>query len=275
MDTVAVAEIEAKFGRIGARVRVRPARQPRLALDVVRDRRGELFELAVPAGADVEVLDTERTLRQLVLLARLDGEKPRFLCGHDERHWFVAAIPEASPVTTVEAAHASLRPEAIRDAASRAGRRAVRRRRTSDWVRQGEWFFVPAPDFAPDPADFVLRNEPITRSGGGTPHLAEEVVRTGGVTVHVPIIHGGGLTRAQRNDLARRFGRGLTDDEMSRVARANPTWRWSSMIRDPELYARGAVRHSDHATVTLHGWHRVLMNMEPQARAMAHVAFLD
>ncbi|CAA9497274.1 MAG: hypothetical protein AVDCRST_MAG85-1544 [uncultured Solirubrobacteraceae bacterium] len=47
------------------------------------------------------------------------------------------------------------------------------------------------------------------------------------------------------------------------------------MTRDPELYAKGAVRHLDHATIVLPFWHRVVMNTEHAARAMAHVAFLD
>jgi hypothetical protein len=32
---------------------------------------------------------------------------------------------------------------------------------------------------------------------------------------------------------------------------------------------------ADHATITPHGWHRVLMNTESQAKAMRNVAFLD
>ena len=50
---------------------------------------------------------------------------------------------------------------------------------------------------------------------------------------------------------------------------------WREMVRDPELYAKGAVRHPDHNTIVLHGWHRVLMNTEHAARAMRHVAFID
>jgi hypothetical protein len=50
---------------------------------------------------------------------------------------------------------------------------------------------------------------------------------------------------------------------------------WTRMIRDPEVYAKGTVRHPDHATVHLAGWHRVLMNTEQQARAMRHVVFID
>ncbi len=46
-------------------------------------------------------------------------------------------------------------------------------------------------------------------------------------------------------------------------------------MRAAEVYARGAVSHSDHATITLHGWHRVWMNTETATRQMANVAFLD
>jgi len=38
---------------------------------------------------------------------------------------------------------------------------------------------------------------------------------------------------------------------------------------------RPGVRHPDHATIRLAGWHRVLMNTEQGARALRHVAFID
>jgi hypothetical protein len=47
------------------------------------------------------------------------------------------------------------------------------------------------------------------------------------------------------------------------------------MTRNPKVYARGAVRHADHATVRLPFWHRVAMNTETQSRTMARAAFLD
>jgi hypothetical protein len=47
------------------------------------------------------------------------------------------------------------------------------------------------------------------------------------------------------------------------------------MIRNAEVYAKGTVRHPDHATLVLRDWHRVAMNTEQAARAMQHVAFLD
>ena len=48
------------------------------------------------------------------------GEKQKFLCGHDERHWFVAAVPEdARGVTGVVAAKAALQPALVRTAVGR------------------------------------------------------------------------------------------------------------------------------------------------------------
>ena len=41
------------------------------------------------------------------------------------------------------------------------------------------------------------------------------------------------------------------------------------------VFVRGKVRHPDHKTIVLHGWHQVLMNTETQAVAMRHVAFID
>ena len=47
------------------------------------------------------------------------------------------------------------------------------------------------------------------------------------------------------------------------------------MRRNLGFYVLGRVRHADHATITLHGWHQVLMNTEGHAKAMRNVAFLD
>jgi hypothetical protein len=44
------------------------------------------------------------------------------------------------------------------------------------------------------------------------------------------------------------------------------------MIREPFLFVRGAVRHPDHKTIRLNGWHRVVLNREQRSQA---VAFLD
>lgn len=286
MDTTVV-----KFNVIGARARLAPraflragpaeGRRPRgleqVRLDVRRDRKGEYFDIAAPSGVTFEILDLRPNDRHLLLLARDGHEKARFLCGHDERHWFIAAVPETAPVTTVDQAMEALKPQIVIDAARRVKRKDRNRRRNDAYVRQGEWFFVPAPTFEPGPRDVILRHEPIMRTHGSKPHVADQAVRTGGETVYV--LSGPPRGSAELAAKVRdRFPRGLTQSQYEGLLRESPEARnlpLLPMVRDPDLYVRGSVRHPDHATIRLKVWHRVLMNTEAQARARRHVAFLD
>src|SRR5262249_37287221 len=70
-----------------------------LALNIARDGRGEYFDIAADMSrVSLEVIDVRRDTRHLLLMSRAvtDGAKEKFLCGHDERAWFVAAIPGRS-----------------------------------------------------------------------------------------------------------------------------------------------------------------------------------
>lgn len=269
--------LEAKFARMGARVKLAEATDRRrgrwrgqtpvtpVRLDVRTDARGEFFEVAHRGEnpAEVIVLDVQPRARHLLLLVRDGAAKAKFLCGHDERHWFVAAVPESAPVGTVRQAMEALKPAEVVQAQGRLHLDAVTRNRRHNpaFHRQGEWFFLPASAVVIDPAR-VLHHEPLRRGNGGKPHWVEDLYRTGGETVYLSRQHPNGLTQAQYQAL---------------IA-ANPAarfWAWRVMRRGMEVYARGTVRHADHATIRLDGWHRVLMNTETQAQAMAHVAFLD
>src|SRR5438093_6907581 len=99
------------FVRIGARIRVhRPRRwqQDDYQIDVGSDRAGEFFDFSVLPTVDFQRLQSRADQRHLLLLAS-DGK--RFLCGHDERHWFGAGI--ADRVSTVAAAKESLMPAEV------------------------------------------------------------------------------------------------------------------------------------------------------------------
>ena len=115
-----------------------------LTLDIGTDRRGEFFEIASQNGTDpeVEVISVRRSSRHLLLLAREDVGKNKYLCGHDERHWFVAGIAETAPVGTVRQAMEALQPREVRNAVARRGvsGKARNRRKNSAFIRQGEWF---------------------------------------------------------------------------------------------------------------------------------------
>ena len=107
--------LQRRFAAIGARLRVSDGPwlgAPRVDVD---DALG--FELGFAgrgARAEAEVIDVEPADRHLLLLVRRESEKSKFLCGHDERHWFVAAIPEdARGVTGVETAKAALQPPIV------------------------------------------------------------------------------------------------------------------------------------------------------------------
>jgi hypothetical protein len=74
----------------------------------------------------------------------------------------------------------------------------------------------------------------------------------------------------------RRHPSGISDAHYRRLTEKDRrSGGWTQFVRDPELFAKGAIRHPDHATVVLNDWHRVVMNTEQGARAMRHVAFLD
>jgi hypothetical protein len=128
----------------------------------------------------------------------------------------------------------------------------------------GSGFFVPAPELDPPEAS-VLRDEPLSR-GRGQVHVLGLAYRRGGARVWVNEQHAPNV---------------ITDDQyrrlMKRQRRQGQRGQggWAPFVCDPELYAMGAVRHPDHATVVLRGWHRVAMNTEHSARAMRHVVFLD
>lgn len=250
---------EAKFPR---------ARLQDYAMDIAHDARGTFFALRVPEmldpSIDVTVMQSEKHDRHLLLLVRKDEGmktvKDRFLCGHDERHWFVAAVPGGA--STVSQAKEALKPDPVRQAQAQSGLNNTQRntRKKRAFRRQGEWFFVEEPGLVVDPK-LILRNEPLSRGGGSKPHLVAEIFRTGGETIYVH----------------QRYPTGVTAEEQKRILDRGETRsaEWRMMKRNAGVYARGTVRHADHETVTLHSWLNVFMNTESRSRTMANLAFLD
>ncbi|MBX9573441.1 MAG: hypothetical protein K2X77_31360 [Candidatus Obscuribacterales bacterium] len=268
-----VTNVESQFRKIGAKVtfvklsdRASSTAGSPVRLDVISKGKEELFEIAVNEGRDnsldLSVLEVRTEDRHLVLLARLldkDGSlisKNHFLCGHDERHLFVAAV---KGVSTVSAAKASLKPAEIRARESGQNEAKRNRRKTSVFRRQGEWFFVPTPGLVAD-EQFVRNDEPLVRPGGGSKaHMAQYAYRVGGESVMV----------------CSKYPQGLTLKQYSKLINGTPrakNYGWREMKRNPTVYVRGKIRHPDHATIVLDTWHRVLMNTERRTRA---VAFLD
>ena len=188
--------LERQFARMGARLKVnvrqtlRRSRFTGFTVDIGRDGQGPFFDvsLGVDATRELEVLDVQAAQRHLLLLVREPKgsreEKHKFLCGHDERDWFAAAVPSGN-ASTVRTAMEALKPREVLVAQARKGlkTRHRNRRHNKAFIRQGEWFFIPVPDLVVNPK-LVLRNEPLAR-GRGKPHWAEFLYRKGGVVTYV------------------------------------------------------------------------------------------
>lgn len=263
--------LEKHFGRIGARVSVATLPLPTWrnryspGIDIGTDRRGEFFDIKITEGDGVEydVVDLRKDLRHLLLLGRREGGKEKFLCGHDERHWFVCAVPGRS-VTNVVNAMEALQPAFVRQNIQKNVKRTKTRfdRRNEAFVRQGEWFFVPFPNLEPMAGLQIHRNEPISRGAGSKPHVCAEVFRIRGESVMV----------------CKQCPTGVSMNRYEDILKSNPKasrWRWRMMQRNATVYARGTVRHPDHKTIVLDGWHQIFMNTEAEAPGARNVVFLD
>jgi len=260
-------KIETKFLKMGARVKVHATPHVNdVEVNVRRDRAGEYFIVRHREDVAVAVLEVAPWNRHLVLAAhapQLQGEPEAdatFLCGHDEQHWFVAAVPETAAARTVQAAKDALKPAEVWQSIEEHGLPLGQRdgRRTEAFLRQGEWFFLPRP-WLEVPNTDILENEPIRR-GAGKPHMCRYLYRVGGVPVYVSIEQPNGITAAEFHKLPKAERRG---------------GRWRKMVREARVYVKGSVAHPDHKTIWLAYWHQVVMNTETQARSMRNVAFLD
>lgn len=249
----------------GRQFRQRPrALQPDYLFDVTNEK-GFALTLREDAVNKLEFLVVDLQPQQrhlLLLLKRLEAaagrRKEKFLCGHDERHWFIAPVSDS--LANVEQAFEALKPAAVLHSQRRSGVKPKNwnKRRNAGFIRQGEWFFLPRPAFQPNNMLAILHNEPIRRSGS-KPHLVEQLYRLGGATVYV----------------SSKYRNGLTEGQYRQLLQQNPSAQklnWQVMQRNPQVYAKGKIRHPDHKTITLPFWHRVVMNEESR---VDNVVFLD
>ncbi|MEM7029152.1 MAG: hypothetical protein AAF629_06250 [Chloroflexota bacterium] len=267
------AQLDVQFVSAQPRSRSPWARMVRdFSLDIAErgpKGRDEVFTLTVREELqdqlDFMAVDVRPKDRHLLLMlkrleSRVDRTKEKFLCGHDERHWFVASVPDVRGIANVTQAMEALKPDMVVGSQKRAGVKVKdwHKRKNAGYIRQGEWFFLPEPSFKPQSPWLILYKEPISR-GGGKPHFVEQVYRVGGETVYVSHRNPNGLTEPEYRELIKR---------RPKLQKLN----WRVMRRNPTVYAKGKVRHPDHQTIILPFWHRVAMNIEHQS---VNVAFLD
>lgn len=221
------------------------------SLDVETQKKGtrieETFRMHVGKDADVQVLNVDKSLKQLILSVReeardikiphydrnarktidriqhIDGAKHKYLVGMDERSYFMAEVP-GSEVKTVKDAHRALKNREVAQIENEHSGKKI--------VRQGEWFFVPESAFKPDGDLAVHKKHPINDVPGrpmGKPHVADEIVFV------------------------------MVKETVGRAGRQN---RAMIVQRLGGVYVRGNVRHPDHETVSFREWHRVYRNRE-------------
>lgn len=172
--------LRAAFDSIGAAVEfdTLPAA---FEIDVAQRDHRESYVLRYPLNdtIDAKALDVKPHLRHLVLDVTgywlpISG---RYLCGHDEFHWFVAQLPFHRRTATVRGAMEMLKPLAVLRAQKRLGFKHGRhRRKTAAYVRQGEWFFLPRPKMHVEES-LCERNSQLVRFGG-KPHQVEWLFRS-------------------------------------------------------------------------------------------------
>ena len=155
-------------------------RLPSFTLDVSSDSKGEYFDIRIREDRDVEFEVLQALPKERHLLIMTDRGR-RFLCGHDERHWFVAEVGRR--VSSVRDARRALLPSSMQHGSSSVSTADLRSRRNGRFVRQGEWFFVPADKEFEEAV--IHRDEPIQRGRDSKPHICVELAREGGETVYV------------------------------------------------------------------------------------------
>ncbi|MEO5366955.1 MAG: hypothetical protein H7831_11535 [Magnetococcus sp. WYHC-3] len=257
--------IETAFEDIGARVKIEETKKD-LVVNVLRDKKGEYFSIRVPdRDIKIQVVSKEEDLRHLLLHIQDGKNKSKILCGHDERQWFCSEVRREG-VSTVRDAMEALKPTVVKEKQKNVRVKDRNKRKNEVMMRQGEWFFVPEPGVEFEES-VILKNEPIRRSMRNKAHVLEECVRVGGQSVYVSSHTG---------------SRVFTEAEYRRELKNNPdakNYNWRPMKRNAMVYARGSVRHKDHRTIELQGWHRVEINLEIaenwRGRRSGVIGFLD
>lgn len=245
----------------------------------VKGKGNEIFEISYDPNEtfDLSVIDLRPSEKHLLLMLKLPvtnqlgtvikQSKIKLLCGHDERHYFSCGVPERARASTVKEAKRALIPSEVLERHQKGGKaKNMLKRKNEIGFRQGEWFFVRDDDFEPENSFLIKRNEPISRGRGSKPHICEEVYTRGGEAVYVHYKYA---------------PNGVSEDEMSRIQHrlqsegVRGRVNFQVRTRDATVYARGYVRHPDHKTIYLSGWHRVYMNTEAQSKAAKFSVFLD
>jgi hypothetical protein len=225
----------------------------------------ERFQIDTMPNIELVPLDTQPDEEAVLVMIR-DNDAPhgrqnlaKMLLGHDERQLYVAAVPRET--RDVADAKERLKPAIVQNAEARAKVKASKKNkhRNEARIRQGDFFFVPTTVELDE--RMIKMHQPLRR-GRGNAHMLEEVIEMGGQAGY------------------ERFGSFINERQYQSLEEKDKQG-YRKTLRNPTLYARGNVRHPEHKTVYLQGWHRVVPNTEAGARDIAgrpvlgRIAFTD
>jgi len=260
-------QIKTEFERTGARACIRRLDrkslrrfQRPLAIDIVTDASGEYFDIQLAVNVGLAVVDVQPRHRHLLLSAWNVFGEDRFLCGHDEQHWFAAALPRGPDAANVEAAKEALKPELVVRLEQRK-HKGKRHRKHDVYLRQGEWFFIPCPHVGIDRSR-VMRAGILSRGGGSKPHYSSFLYEDG----------------EREYGCARYPKLAFFESEYMHILqtrRKAKQWKWRQLPFNPDRYVKGWIEHEDHSPLFLDVWHRVEMNRESNNLSMSRMIYRD
>ena len=269
--------VRKKFQLIGSDVSFQGdlsfGRFDRRSVPVIVDVRSEKFFIRYNPDMkfDLQVVDVKPKDKHLLLMVKDYKTRDQFdviklLCGHDERHYFSCGVP-GSPKDIKEAKELLLPREFLQNQKKKAKKKNYLKRKNKAGRRQGEWVFMPV-SIKVDEV-MIKKNEPISRGGGSTPHTCEELYSEGGRTVYVHDKWApNGVSQGEIPQIVKRIRNEEGWDAARRV-------QFQTRTADANVYARGKIRHPDHKTIKLQGWHKVLMNTESRSTGSEFSVFLD
>lgn len=215
-------EIRRAFAAIGAALIVETIGDV-FEIDVERAAGREAFRLRYPRSDAITAAALDFKPKQRHLILDVSGWRlpisGRFLCGHDELHWFVAHLPVNRRTMTVSGAMESLKPNLVLREQKRLGVTHRRyRRKTAAYVRQGEWFFLPRPMM--HVGDLATRNGQLTREGG-KPHRVDWIYQPRGTD---ETFVRGAVTHRDHETVYLQVWHRVVKNNEARPARANETF---------------------------------------------------
>lgn len=254
------AELEKSFSKIGAKLEVISSRwnQGKTGFQFYRkNNTKDTFVLILKEDnqlVDVKVIDINVRIKHLVIMFNSYSKtlkqkiKVKYLCGLNEKQYFAAPILSGNFGPGVEGAMHSLRPKNITKNLNMKRENRTNSRMTGEYIRQGEFFFVPYPEFSP--LDGIYHKNHSLVSPKSNKHICEELVRVGQKTMY-----DAGTSKM------------LTAEEFAALPPEQKKYpNYKREVRIPgRIFVRGYVRHEEHRTIYLQDWHEVFRNTSNEA----------